>query len=178
MVSLISGQGYFTFLYGRTKHNIHNQEGGRKENKQTRTWVSSKLKKGEVCDTFLAFGELSQGCIRAKIPPSHLERWLILSYWPTRPLGPHIRAVTCSVLLTVLFCPLFCSASFSWLPPSFPSLGPCLPSTFCGLVGNLPHKPFAWVSRQNKQRDPLTWTRIHTHTTNAQHCATYISRCP
>ena len=33
VVSLISGQGYFTFLYGRTEHNIHNREGGRKENK-------------------------------------------------------------------------------------------------------------------------------------------------
>ena len=26
VVSLSSGQGYFTFLYGHTKHNIHNQE--------------------------------------------------------------------------------------------------------------------------------------------------------
>ena len=30
-VSLISGQGYLTFLYVHTKINIHNQEGGRKE---------------------------------------------------------------------------------------------------------------------------------------------------
>ena len=43
----------------------------RKENKQTRTWVSSKRKKGEVCDTFLAFCELSRACIRAKFPQSH-----------------------------------------------------------------------------------------------------------
>ena len=48
VVSLISGQGYFTFLYRHTKHN---REGGRKENKQTRTWVNSKCKKGEVSDT-------------------------------------------------------------------------------------------------------------------------------
>ena len=34
---------------------MHNREGGRKENKQTRTLVSSKRKKGEVCNTFLAF---------------------------------------------------------------------------------------------------------------------------
>ena len=44
---------YFTFLYGHTKHNISNRAGGRKENKPTRTWVSSKRKKGEVCDTFV-----------------------------------------------------------------------------------------------------------------------------
>ena len=55
VVSLISGQGYFTFLYVHIKHKILNQEGGGKENKQTWTWVSSKRKKGEVCDTFLAF---------------------------------------------------------------------------------------------------------------------------
>ena len=31
VVSLISGQGYYTFLYRHTKHNMHNREGGRKE---------------------------------------------------------------------------------------------------------------------------------------------------
>ena len=57
VVSLISGQGYFIFLYRHTKHNIHNWKSGGKENKQTRSWVRSKHKKGEVCDTFLAFCE-------------------------------------------------------------------------------------------------------------------------
>ena len=53
VVSLMSSQGYFTFPYGHTKHNIHNRESGRKEKKkQTWTWVSSKRKKGEICDTF------------------------------------------------------------------------------------------------------------------------------
>ena len=52
VVSLISSQGYFTFLY---KHTKHNREGGRKENKQSQTWVSSKHKKGKVCDTCVAF---------------------------------------------------------------------------------------------------------------------------
>ena len=47
VVSLISDQGHYTFLYGHTKHN---REGGR--NEQTRAWVSSKCKR-EVCDTFL-----------------------------------------------------------------------------------------------------------------------------
>ena len=55
MVSLISSQGYFTFLYKPTKHNIHNREGGGKENKQTQTWVGSKRTKREVYDPFLAF---------------------------------------------------------------------------------------------------------------------------
>ena len=90
VVSLISGQGYFTFLYGHTKHNIHNREGGGKENKQTRTWVSSKSKKEEVCDTFQASSELSRTCIRAKLPQSHQECWIILSRWPTWHLSPHV----------------------------------------------------------------------------------------
>ena len=42
-----------TSLYKHTKHNIHNQEGERKKNKQTWTWVGSNSKKGEVCDTFV-----------------------------------------------------------------------------------------------------------------------------
>ena len=118
MVSHISGQGYFTFLYGHTKHNIHNREGGRKENKQSRTWVSSKRKKGEVCDIFLAFCELSRACIRAKFPQSYQECKLILSRWPTRHLSPHILEVAFSLLRTALFCWFLCSAFFSWLSAS------------------------------------------------------------
>ena len=83
VVSLISGLGYFPFLYGHTKHNIHTWEGGRKENKQTRTWVSSKRKKGEVCDTFVQLSVhlqvIASVCIRAKFPQSHQECWLIFS---------------------------------------------------------------------------------------------------
>ena len=69
VVSLISGQGYFTFLYEHTKNNIHNRESGRKENKQTRTWVSSERKKGEVCDTFAQLSVhlwVARACIQAK----------------------------------------------------------------------------------------------------------------
>ena len=141
MVSLISGQRYFTFLYGHTKHNIYNREGGRKENKQTWTWVNSKHKKGEVCDTFLAFCELSRACIQTKFPQSHKECWLIFSCWPTQHLGPHILAVVCSLLLIALFC-----------------FGTFLPLLSSSLVGNLAIKPFVWVLRQNRQRDPLTGT--------------------
>ena len=46
-------QGYFTFLYKHIEDNIHNREVEEKKNKQARTWVSSKRKKGEVCDTFV-----------------------------------------------------------------------------------------------------------------------------
>ena len=45
VVSLISGQGYFTFLYKYTRHNVHNQEVEEKKDKQARTWVISKCKR-------------------------------------------------------------------------------------------------------------------------------------
>ena len=113
VISLISSQRYFTFLYRHTKHNIHNREGGRIENKQTWTRVSSKHNKGEVCDTFLAFCEPLHGCIWERFPQSNQKRWLILSHWPTQHLSPQVLAVACSLLLTALFCWLLCSASFS-----------------------------------------------------------------
>ena len=51
---------------------------------------------------------------------------------------------------TVAYCSLLLTA-----------LGPCLSLSFSGLVGNLAHKPFVWVSRQNRQRNPLTGTQPH-----------------
>ena len=73
-----------------------------KRTKKKRAWVSSKGKNGEVCDTFLAFCELSRVCIWPKFPKSHQELWLTLSRWPTRPLCPQVLAVT-FFLLTVGF---------------------------------------------------------------------------
>ena len=131
VVSLISDQRYFTFLYRHAKYNIHNRE---KRNKQTRTWISSKGKKGEVCNTFLAFCGLLHACIRAKFLQSHQECWLILSRWPTQPLSPQ-------ALAPALFCRLPCSVHFSPLPPLFCS-GTFLPSPSSGLVRNLARKPF------------------------------------
>ena len=128
--------GVFHISLRTHKNNVHNREGGRKENKQTQTWVSSKFKKREVCDTFPAFSELSRACIRAKFPQNHQEFWLILSRWPTQPLSPHILAVTfldrqlpptsvdCPVLSTGLCFQLLCSASFSWLVWDLPSFVP------------------------------------------------------
>ena len=135
VVSLISDQVYFTFLYRHTKNNIHNREGGRKENKQTQTWVSSKCKKGEVCNTFLAFCELSWAYIWAKFPQCHQECWLIFSSWLSQHLRPHIPAVACSLLVTALFCPLLCFASFSWLSAS---------PNFCQLPCSLPWSLLLW----------------------------------
>ena len=87
---------------------------------------------------------LLQACIRARFPQSHQECCLIFSRWPTRRLDPPILAVACSLLSISLFCPLLRSGSFSSLPGTF------LPSSSFGLVLNLAHKSFVWVSRQNR----------------------------
>ena len=122
MVFLISGQGYFTFLYQHTKYTTDWVK--EKKNKQSLAWVSSKRKKGEVCDTFV-----HSVCLSANVSVYSSET-------PTKPLGmlthfftlvnpassqvfldrqlPPI-SVDWSVLSTGLFCPLLLTDSFSWL---------------------------------------------------------------
>ena len=149
------------------------QPRGWRKRKQTQTRVSSKRKKREVCDTFLAFCELSQACIRAKFPQSHQECRLILSHWPTWPLGPQILTVGFPwLLLTALTRWLPCSFNFSVLPPSLFPLGTFLPSSSSSLMGNLVHKPFVWASCQNRQRNLLTGTYPHPHNECPTSCHT------
>ena len=171
MVSLISGQGYFIFLYGHTKHNINKREGRIKENKQTRIWVSSKHKKREVCDTFPAFCDLSRECIRAKLPQSHPECWLVLSRWPTRHLSPQVLALA-------LFCRLPSSVHWSFSVLVSSALGTFIPSPSSGPMGYLACKPFVWVSHQNRQRSLLTGTYPHSYPHNeCPHRVTQILLC-
>ena len=68
-------------------------------------------------------------------------------------------AVACTLLLTALSCSLLPTALVCSL--FLTDTGTFLPSSSSGLVGDLAHKPFVWLSRQNRQRDPLT--SIHTH---------------
>ena len=166
VVSLISGQRYFTFLFGHIKHNIHNREGARKENKLTRTWISSKRKKGEY-DTSLAFKASvgqhkrvfernSYRATRDVDSFSHVANQTSESTGPSshfldRQLPP---TVDCSLLLITQFCRL---------PHSVPS-GTFLLSSSSGLMGNLVH--------QNRQRNLLTGT--HTHR-NECHPSCHIS---
>ena len=168
VISLIYGQGYYTFLYGYTKHYIHNREFGRKENEQSWTWVSSKRKKGEICNTFLAFCALSRACILVILPQSHQECWLIFSHWPTRPESTYSSSrllspadwidlppyLDCRFLH---FCRLSSSLPWALLSTSVDSRTFLLSSP-SGLVGNLAHKLFVLVSHQNGQRNLLTGT--------------------
>ena len=123
-----------------------------KKNKQTRTWVSSKRKKGEVCDTFVKLSVHLQtiaSVYSSEIPTKPLERSLIFSRWPTRHLSPQVPVPTlvcrllcslpwsflltalfsalvssldCPLLCHGLFCRLVCSVHFSVLPCDIPSL--------------------------------------------------------
>ena len=131
-----------------------------KKNIQARTWVSSKCKKGGVLALFCSFlciCGLSRAFIWVKFPHNHQEHWLILSRWPTQPLGPQVLAPC----LTAAFLSLLPSFDFCWQLSSVDSLGPCLPLSSSSLIGNFMQKPFVWVSCQNKQRNPLTGTHPH-----------------
>ena len=149
-----------------------------KKNKQTRTWVSFKCKKGEFLTLLCSspcICRLSRVCIWAKIPQSHKGSWLMFSRWPTRQLSQQVLAaafldrqlpptsIDCFVLLTGLFYPLLLTDSFSVLP------GTLLPLPSSGLVGYLARKPSVWVSRQKRQRNLLTGTPTGM---NATYCVT------
>ena len=102
-------------------HKIHNREGGEKKEIQTWTWVSTKRKRGKVCDTFLAF------CVL------WANTSVYLSEIPTKPRGmlTHFLALVNRasahkflqppfwLLLTALFSALLSSADclllFCWL---------------------------------------------------------------
>ena len=144
-----------------------------KKNKQSRAWVSSKHKKGEVGDTFLAFCELSRACILEKLPQSHQECWLIFSHWLTRPestgSSSHLSQPSASLtsvnwylLSTGHFCPLLLTVSFSvllllTLGPSFPHLLPVSweisrTSSLCGFCAKT-DKGILWMELTHTHRN-------------------------
>ena len=109
-------------------------------------------------------------------PTSHKECWLIFLRWSTR--HPVVQQVLTAAYLTSVDCSPLCPTLISWLtfswllsPADYSLLLPSadcfsgilLPSSSSGIVGDLTHKPFVWVSRQNRQRDRLAGT----HTMNA-----------
>ena len=117
VVSLIFGQAYFTFLYGHTKHNIHNREDGRKENNKHGLGLAPSARREEFvtllrCSPCIC--RLLRACIRTKFPQSHLECWLIFSRWPTRP--DSTGSSSCLSSLDYRLPPT--SVDWSVLPPS------------------------------------------------------------
>ena len=113
VVSLISDQWHYTYLYGHTKHN---REVGRKD--QTRTWVSSKRKRGEFVTLSLCICRLSRVCIlrETSTKPQGVMTHLLTAQLPS---------FHCLLLLTVSFSGQLFQADCSLLP-SFVNCSLCL----------------------------------------------------
>ena len=115
VVSLISDQGYFTFLYGHTKHNPESEKKKKQKTKNT-AWVSSKRKKIRSLWHFCAFSELTRECTRAKTPTKPLAMLTcLLALVNPASFGQQVLAVVCltSVLLSSLSCFHLLNASCS-----------------------------------------------------------------
>ena len=131
---------------------------GKKKNKQARTWVSPKHKKGEVFCTFLGFlcyckcvsDQNSLTATRNGDSSSHTGRPSLLVH-RSKLFLQQLPLSDCHLSLTVTNSSLFTA------------LEPCLSSSSSSIVGNLAHKPFASVSHQNRQRNPLTGGHPHPH---------------
>ena len=134
-------------------------ESRRKKDKQARTWVSPKRKKGEVLALFWhsVFHRLSRACTRTKVPHSYQERWLILLHWLIWLLDSQVPTPRFNSRL-----PSERRLSLT-VDNSYPltALRPCFSLSSSSLVGDNARKPFAWVSRQNRQRSPLAGAHPH-----------------
>ena len=127
----------------------------KRTNEQKRDWLSSKRKKGKVYVTLL----YSSPCI------CRLSRACILRETSTKPLGMLTHLLTallpsshCLLPLTVILSQLdsylkptvfFCQLTLSVFSGTFLSL------STSSLTGDLALRPFVWVLRQKRQRDPL-----------------------
>ena len=147
------------------------EEKNKQTNKQTRTWVSSKRKKGIRLWHFWAFCELTRACTRAKTLASNADLSSLIgqpSLCKSTGLSSHLSDFCSSLFSALLSSPdcllLLSFVDCSLLLPSadWPSLGPSFPRP-SGHVGNLKRRPFVWVSRQSSQRDLLTGSHAHQH---------------
>ena len=153
VVSLISDQGHYTFLYGYTKHN---REDGRKGQMNT-DLGQLQAQEGEFRDPFCAFFELTRACTRVKLPQKPLAM---------------LTSVDCVLLLllTALSSRLISFTPFRWLSPSAP---------FCWMSYSVFSRTFLPSSFRfrgrsrvqalclgfaPKQRDSLTGTHTHPPT--------------
>ena len=134
-------------------------ESGRKNNKQARTWVCPKRKKGEGFGTFLAFSGY-----RERVPERN-------SHTVTRNADSSPRAgwpgfwIQKSRLLASAAVPLSDRRLSLFVANSslLTALGPCLFSSSSGLVWNLARKPFVWGFAPKQTKNPLIGAHLHSH---------------
>ena len=131
------------------------KEWRKRTNKQTRTWVNSKRKKGEVYVTLLCSSPCNLQAIAGVYfarnfhkAPRNADSSLDC---PASIFSPP-PSVDCVLLCTTISGRLFSSALLCQLALSVFS-GAFLPSTNSGLEGGIALRPFMCVSRQSKQRD-------------------------
>ena len=135
---------------------------GRKKKKQARTWVRPKRKKGEFFGTFLVFCDSKTSVYPNEIPtqlPWTLTHPLALADLASGSTSPN-SSLQQSLLYDRRLSLAVTNSSL------FTALGPCLSSSSFSLVGNLVRKPFVLVSRQSRQKNPLTGTDLHPHLQN------------
>ena len=121
-------------------------ESGKKKNKQARTWVSPKRKKGEVLALFrhsVAIMLVHPNKIPTQLPGLLTHPLTLADLFQQLPLSEHCLSLTVANSYLLI------------------ALRPCLSLSFSDRIGNLVHKPFVWVSRQNRRRNPLTSTHPH-----------------
>ena len=186
VVFLISGQGYFTFPYGYAKHNWGR---GRKEEQTIGLGLAPNARAGEgslwhFCAAFREFAGYRGRVFTQNFEKASRTHFLALvnpaSVGQQVLVAAFLNSVDWSPLCPTLISWLTCSVDWSLLLPSAdcPSLfsGTFLPSSSSGLVGDLTHKTFVWVSRQNRQRDCLTGTLTHPHNECPTSCHTNTLR--
>ena len=163
VVSLISGQGYFTF-FTDTQNTTYTTEWveEKRTNKHGLGLAPNKRMEKFVTllRSFLCICGLTRACIRSKFPQSHQECWLIFSRKPTRHLSPQVPAPTlicrmpCSANLYSVYCFLLLSPGPSFRRPLPVSWDISRVSPLCGFRAKTDKRIF-WLA--------LT----HLHTTNA-----------
>ena len=155
--SLISGRGHFT-CFTNTQHDT--TEDGRKKNKPARTWVCSKRKKREVLALFCGFLCICGYCECVSERNSHTAARNAGSSsrvgWPGFWVHWSQFLLQQPPLSDYRLSPTVANSSLLMT-----ALGPCLSSSSSSLVGNLARKPSVWVSRQSKQKNPLTGDHPH-----------------
>ena len=141
--------GAFHVFYKRKKDTTYMNESGRKKNKQVRTWVSSKRKKGEVLALYCGFERVSERNSRTatrNADSSSREGWrgLWVHWSPLFLQQPPLS--DCHLSLT--------DANFFLL---LTALGLCFSSSSSGLVRNLARKPFCVSLAQKQTKGSSNW---------------------
>ena len=134
---------------------------GRKKNKQERTWVSPKHKKGEVLA--LLWHSVVIASVYLNEIPTQLPGML------THPLVLADLAFGSSSPNSLLHQPPFSNRCVSLIVTNsylLTVLGPCLSLSSSSLIENLACQPFQWVLHQNRQMNLLTGAHPHPHPQN------------